>query len=75
MTTTTPQPAAITGATPQIQTLLYDHVTVGDQLSVSRSTVFALWKSGELASVKIGRRRFSTDRQIAQFITRLEANA
>lgn len=40
---------------------------------VSRSTVFALWLSGELGSVKVGKRRFSTDRQIEQYIERLEA--
>lgn len=42
---------------------------------VGRSTVFALWASGELGSVKIGRRRFSTDRQIAEYIARLESVA
>lgn len=39
---------------------------------VSRSTVFGLWASRELGSVKIGKRRFSTDRQIADYIERLE---
>ncbi|MFV8312170.1 hypothetical protein [Mycobacteroides chelonae] len=43
--------------------------------SVSRSTVFKLWESGQLGSVKIGKRRFSTDRQIAEYIGRLEARA
>lgn len=42
---------------------------------VSRSTVFALWKSGQLASVTIGSRRFSTDRQIAEYVQRLEQGA
>ncbi|AYE97906.1 hypothetical protein C0J29_27045 [Mycobacterium paragordonae] len=42
---------------------------------VGRSTVFALWASGDLASVKIGRRRFSTDAQIADYIERLESEA
>lgn len=42
---------------------------------VSRSTVFALWKSGHLASVTIGKRRFSTDRQLDEYIERLEAGA
>ncbi|TWS20632.1 hypothetical protein FK529_04630 [Tsukamurella asaccharolytica] len=53
--------------------LLNDHADVGAQLKVSRSTVFALWKSGALASVTIGKRRFSTDKQIAEYIDRLEA--
>lgn len=49
---------------------------VSEQLGgISRSTVFALWSSGALASVKIGKRRFSTDRQIAEYIDRLEADA
>lgn len=39
---------------------------------LSRTTVFALWRSGELGSVTIGSRRFSSDEQIAQFISVLE---
>ena len=39
---------------------------------VGRSTVFELWKSGELKSCCIGRRRFSTDNQIAEYVARLE---
>ncbi|MBA2788287.1 hypothetical protein [Mycobacterium canetti] len=41
---------------------------------ISRSLVFQLWASGALASVKIGRRRFSTDAQIAGYINALEAS-
>lgn len=39
---------------------------------ISRTTVFALWKSGELASVTIGSRRFSSDEQIADYIAGLQ---
>ncbi|GFG71853.1 hypothetical protein [Mycolicibacter senuensis] len=39
---------------------------------ISRSTVFGLWAAGELGSVKIGKLRFSTDRQIDDYIQRLE---
>lgn len=39
---------------------------------LSRSTVFGLWASGELASVKIGARRFSTDKQLDDYIRGLE---
>lgn len=39
---------------------------------ISRSTVFGLWTSGDLGSVKIGKRRFSTDKQIDAYIQRLE---
>lgn len=42
---------------------------------ISRSTVFGLWASDELASVKIGKRRFSTDKQIHDYICRLEGAA
>lgn len=40
---------------------------------ISRAKVFQLWGSGELHSVTIGSRRFSTDGQIADYISRLEA--
>ncbi|GAS98868.1 uncharacterized protein RMCC_5833 [Mycolicibacterium canariasense] len=40
---------------------------------LSRTTVFALWKSGELGSVTIGSRRFSTDAQIDAYINALQA--
>jgi hypothetical protein len=52
-----------------------DHADVGARIHVSRTVVFSLWKSGELASVTIGRRRFSTDRQIDQYLSRLEMAA
>lgn len=39
---------------------------------ISRTTVFALWKSGALASVTIGSRRFSSDEQIADYIAGLQ---
>lgn len=42
---------------------------------ISRTLVFKLWHSGELASVKVGGRRFSTDRQISEYISRLEGAA
>jgi len=42
---------------------------------ISRSMVFKLWKTGELGSVKVGRLRFSTDKQIADYVARLEAAA
>jgi len=42
---------------------------------VSRTTVFQLWRTGALASVKIGKRRFSTDKQISDYIAELEGAA
>lgn len=52
-----------------------DHRQVAERLGVGRSTVFGLWASGELASVTINRRRFSTDRQLDEYMSRLEAQA
>ncbi|GAB3216791.1 hypothetical protein [Mycolicibacterium hippocampi] len=53
-----------------------DWKAVSDKLGgVCRTVVFNLWQSGELPSVTIGRRRFSTDRQIDEYIARLEAAA
>ncbi|WP_024443365.1 hypothetical protein [Mycobacterium sp. UM_WGJ] len=50
-----------------------DWQATSDRLGgISRSTVFGLWYSGELGSVKIGKRRFSTDKQIDEFVQRLE---
>jgi hypothetical protein len=49
-----------------------DCTRTGAILGVGRSKVFELWATGQLGSVTIGRRRFSTDNQIAAFISRLE---
>ena len=52
---------------------LNDHKATGEKLGgIGRTIVFRLWKSGELGSVKIGHRRFSTDRQINEYIAKLE---
>ncbi|SLJ82147.1 Uncharacterised protein [Mycobacteroides abscessus subsp. abscessus] len=40
---------------------------------IGRSSVFKLWDTGQLGSVKVLGRRFSTDRQINEFIAKLEA--
>lgn len=42
---------------------------------IGRTLLFSLWASGELASIKIGKRRFSTDRQISDYVARLEGAA
>ena len=42
---------------------------------IRRSKVFQLWYSGELGSVLLGAKRFSTDRQIEDYISRLEGAA
>lgn len=45
---------------------------VGQRLHIGRSIVFRLWKSGELASLMIGGHRVSTDRQIDEYLAKLE---
>ncbi|SLL18552.1 hypothetical protein [Mycobacteroides abscessus] len=53
-----------------------DHRATGAKLGgIGRTAVFRLWKTGELGSVKIGHRRFSTDKQIGDYITKLESAA
>ena len=42
---------------------------------ISRTLVFRLWHTGELDSVQVGKRRSSTDRQIAEYIAKLEGGA
>jgi excisionase family DNA binding protein len=48
---------------------------VMERLHVGRSTVFALLASGELRSVKIGRRRLVPEQAIVDFIAKLDAQA
>jgi len=43
-----------------------------DQLGVGRSTVFALLASGQLRSVKVGRRRLVPEAAIVEFIDSLQ---
>lgn len=53
-----------------------DWKVTGQRLGgISRSSVFKLWDTGQLGSVKVLGRRFSTDRQIDEYIARLEARA
>lgn len=49
-----------------------NHQQTGARLGIGRSAVFKLWSSGALESVKIGRLRFSTDRQIDDYLDKLE---
>ena len=42
---------------------------------LGRTRVFDLLRSGQLASVKIGRRRFVPDSAIADYVARLKATA
>ncbi|OZD85599.1 helix-turn-helix domain-containing protein [Rhodococcus sp. 05-339-2] len=45
------------------------------RLGISRSKLFGLIQSGELPSVKVGKRRLVSDSAIDQFIEKLEAEA
>lgn len=54
---------------------LNNYAATGERLNTGRTKVFALWRSGELGSILIGGRRFSTDKQIDEYIARLEAGA
>ena len=51
--------------------ILYPIRTVAKILSISRSAVYGLLKSGQLASVHIGRSRRVTDEQLVAFIKSL----
>ena len=62
-------------AVTQISPKLNPVEAVMARLGVGRSTVFALIASGELRSVKIGRRRMVSDGAIAEFIAKLESGA
>ena len=53
-----------------------DYKATGQRLGgISRSSVFKLWDTGQLGSVKVLGRRFSTDRQIEEYIAKLEGAA
>ncbi|WP_308646353.1 helix-turn-helix domain-containing protein [Nocardia farcinica] len=51
---------------------IYDIPTVCNRLSISRSSVYELIAAGRLKSVKVGKRRMVTSRQLTEFITQLE---
>lgn len=48
---------------------------VAEQLQIGRAGVFDLIRTGQLKSIKIGKRRRITDRQLTEFITELESAA
>ena len=52
---------------------LNDLKAVQQRLNVGRSTVFALVASGELRSVKIGRRRLVPETALVEFIENLSS--
>jgi excisionase family DNA binding protein len=52
---------------------LHDIEGVMERLKLGRSTVFSVLASGELRSVKVGRRRLVSESAIVDFINQLEA--
>ncbi|MEN4448091.1 helix-turn-helix domain-containing protein [Mycobacterium sp. SM3041] len=43
-----------------------------ERLGVGRTTVYRLLNTGALGQVRVGRRRFSTDKQLDDYISKLE---
>ena len=54
--------------------VMFDMKTVAKILSVSRSTVYQLLKTGELKAVRVGRVRRVSQNQLVEFIMKLEEN-
>lgn len=54
---------------------LYDVEHVSEILGLSRVAIYRLFKSGELAHVKVGRLTRVTHAQLSAFIARLEEKA
>ncbi len=52
--------------------VMFDMKTVSKILSVSRSTVYQLLKSGELKAVRVGRVRRVSQNQLVEYIMKLE---
>lgn len=55
--------------------LLHDLDQAAEQLSVSRRVVERLVKEGEIATVKLGRRRLVPDDALQEYVARLVATA
>ena len=59
------------GADPLAQ--LHNIESVMERLSIRRSAVFSLIGSGELRSIKLGKRRLVSESALREFIERLDA--
>ena len=55
---------------PQIEPLLYSMVQTARRLNISRTTVYSEIAKGELETVCVGDRRFTTDEQQRAYIAR-----
>lgn len=56
----------------QLNSRLWPVESVMERLSLGRSTVFALIASGDLRSVKVGRRRLVSEAAITEYIARID---
>jgi len=61
-------------ATPTVEKRLYPISAVVEMLSLSRSTIYNCFRSGDLAFVKIGERRLVEASAIDNFIERMKLN-
>ena len=62
-------PDSSTGQLPRLHSV----ESVMDRLNLGRSKVFELFDSGQLRSIKVGRRRLTTEAALVEFIARLDA--
>lgn len=60
-------------ATPAPPPLLYDVAEATAVLHCSRTTLFAMLRTGELASIKIGRKRLVPREACVELVARLQA--
>lgn len=56
----------------QLNSRLWPVESVMERLSLGRSTVFALIATGDLRSVKVGRRRLVSEAAITEYIRRID---
>ena len=61
------------GADPLAQ--LHNVESVMDRLSIRRSAVFSIMASGELRSIKLGKRRLVSESALREFIERIDTPA
>lgn len=59
-----------------MSTQLFNQKATRERLGgIGLTKLYELWGSGELGSVYIGKRRYSSDNQISDYIQRLEVRA
>lgn len=60
---------------PSIEALAYDVPSAGRLIGVGTTKAWELVRSGELATVRIGRRRLVTRKALHEFVDRLSVSA